>query len=56
MLTIFAIIIYIKSPDKKSLALGEAQGRGGGNQRIPETINCFENTLTQKCLECTEYY
>lgn len=29
MLTIFAIIIYIKSPDKKSLALGEAQGRGG---------------------------
>lgn len=30
MLTIFAIIIYIKSPDKKSLALGEAQGRGGG--------------------------
>lgn len=30
MLTIFAIIVYIKSPDEKSLALGEAQGRGAG--------------------------
>lgn len=43
MLTVCAIIFYIKFPDKKSLVLGKAhtQKKEKRDKRIPETVNCF---------------